>query len=135
MPDNPPPEPPPEVADVITDNPEGIAIAPPAPPAPERGDGPREIAPSVDMSMMRARPPRYPPAMLRRGVQGEVMLRILVTADGRPEKIEVEKSSGHREFDRSAMQAARNWRFNAGVRDGASYAGWALVPVRFTLAD
>ena len=122
------------MADVITDNPEGIAIQPPAPPAPP-SDGPREVAPSVDMSMMRARPPRYPPQMLRRGIQGEVMLRILVSADGRPEKIEVEKSSGHREFDRSAMQAARNWRFNAGVRDGASYAGWALVPVRFSLAD
>ena len=73
--------------------------------------------------------------MLRRGIQGEVMLRILVLPDGRPDKIEVEKSSGHREFDRSAMQAARNWRFNAGVRDGAAYSGWALVPVRFTLSD
>jgi protein TonB len=73
--------------------------------------------------------------MLRRGIQGEVLLRILVGADGRPEKIEIEKSSGHREFDRSAMQAAKNWKFNPGVRDGVAYAGWALVPVRFTLAD
>ena len=71
--------------------------------------------------------------MLRRGVEGEVMLKVLVGVDGKPLKIEVEKSSGYRDFDRSAMQAAKRWRFNPGSKGGVPYDTWVLVPVKFSL--
>lgn len=58
-----------------------------------------------------ATPPRYPPAKLRRGIKGELMLRVLVEADGRISKVEVEKTSGHEDFDSSAIQSVSNWSF------------------------
>lgn len=74
--------------------------------------------------------PRYPPAMLRRGIKGEVLIRIEFGYDGRVSNASVEKSSGHREFDRSALDAARACRFKG------SFGGeTALVPFTFSLAD
>src|SRR5690606_32638682 len=60
---------------------------------------------------VRAPGPDYPRGALRRGESGEVLLRIHVDADGRPERIEVASSSGFRELDRAAERAVRRWRF------------------------
>lgn len=77
-------------------------------------------------------PPRYPPAMLRRGIEGRVVLRALVSNDGRPAHIEVDVSSGYAEFDKSAMQAARNWRFDKA--DTSTTDEWITFPVNFSLS-
>ncbi|NJK92954.1 MAG: energy transducer TonB [Blastochloris sp.] len=71
--------------------------------------------------------------MLRRGIQGVVMLRVLINPDGTPGDIKVDKSSGYASLDRSAMQAAKRWKFNASKRDGAAVQEWVRVPVSFKL--
>ncbi len=78
------------------------------------------------------RPPRYPPAMLRRGIEGRVVLRALVSNDGRPTQIEVDVSSGYAEFDKSAIQAARSWRFDKA--DPTTTDEWITFPVNFSLS-
>jgi len=76
-------------------------------------------------------PPKYPPAALRECVGGEVILIIDVDANGGVTNVSVEKSSRNRDLDRSAMDAARKWRFNPSVRNGAKAAGRVRVPVNF----
>ena len=60
------------------------------------------------------------------------MLRVNIDAAGAVLDVAVEKSSRNRNLDRSAMDAARRWRFNAGMRNGQSVGGAVLVPVNFT---
>lgn len=63
----------------------------------------------IDVPMVSvATQPRYPPAKLRRGIQGGLMLRVPVEANGRISKVEVEKTSGYEDFDRSAIESVAN---------------------------
>ncbi len=105
--------------------------APPAPPAPPVAD----TGASEDPSYRRANPPRYPPAAIRRRMEGEVVLRVLVGLDGSPLKVEIERSSRFRELDQSAMQAVKKWKFNPEVRNGRKIEGWVLVPINFRLNE
>ncbi len=69
----------------------------------------------------------YPADAIRRGQEGEVLLRIRVGEGGVPREIRVARSSGARTLD----EAARN-----GVTQAAplpSRPGWFEVPVRFRL--
>ena len=78
-------------------------------------------------------PPRYPPAALRSGITGTVILIISVDAQGNVTDVEVEKSSRNRDLDRAAMQAARRWRFNPSIVNGQPAPGRVRVPVDFRL--
>ena len=77
--------------------------------------------------------PRYPPQAIRQRHEGTVTLLILVGTDGSVKDVKVDKSSGFRELDRAAMDAARKWRFNPTVRNGQKVEGYARVPVNFNL--
>lgn len=86
----------------------------------------------IDVSYIRTRLPRYPPAALRRGVQGTVMLLVLVGSDGRVLEIKV-RSSVDPLLDEAALKAVQDWQFSPATLDGVPYPDWALVPVRFSL--
>lgn len=77
--------------------------------------------------------PRYPPQAIRQRHEGTVTLLILVAVDGSVKDIKVDVSSGYRELDRAAMDAARRWRFNPTIRNGQKVEGYARVPVNFNL--
>jgi len=62
-----------------------------------------------------------------------VTLRVLVSADGRPDRIELERSSGSKALDLAALHGVREWRFAPALRGGTPYAAWVLVPVIFRL--
>jgi protein TonB len=47
---------------------------------------------------------RYPEAARSNGLEGKVLLRAVVRADGQLADVEVQKSSGHEELDRAAME-------------------------------
>src|SRR5258706_550618 len=79
--------------------------------------------------------PMYPPQAVREHHTGKVILKVLIGTDGSPKEVVVEKSSGYRELDQSAVAAAKNWMFNPGRRDGVPYEGYALIPVDFNLTD
>jgi protein TonB len=74
----------------------------------------------------------YPIIALRNHEQGTVMLRVLVGIDGRPQQIEIDRSSGSHALDVAARDAVRHWIFKPGTRGGVAYAAWALVPVAFS---
>ncbi|HJP97018.1 MAG TPA: energy transducer TonB, partial [Rhodanobacteraceae bacterium] len=124
----PPPAPPPPQEQTVMSTP----AAPPRPPAPP--PPPADVAPSVDISYKNRNPPKYPIQALRQGHQGEVLLAITINAAGAVVDVKVQKSSGYRELDRAAEEAARGWRFNPGIQNGKPSGGVVLVPVNFSLA-
>jgi protein TonB len=88
---------------------------------------------SFEAGYLRNPLPRYPLAARRAGEHGTVTLRVLVTRDGLPARVDVEKSSGSTHLDRAALEAVRAWRF-APARQGAEpVESWLLVPVVFRL--
>ena len=82
-----------------------------------------------------ATPPAYPIRALRAGVQGTVLLKVLVDASGKPAQVAIEHSSGSRTLDEAARQhVLAAWRFHPAIRDGHAIEAWALVPVQFNLS-
>ena len=71
--------------------------------------------------------PDYPSDAMRRNESGTVVVRIAVGSDGKPDDVEVLRSSRSRSLDRAATQAARRWRFQPGRT------GTVEVPFEFKL--
>jgi len=69
----------------------------------------------------------YPEEAVRRGQQGEVLLRIRIGAEGVPKEIRIARSSGARALD----DAARRGVVRAAPLPSAP--GWVEVPVHFRL--
>jgi protein TonB len=63
------------------------------------------------------------------------LLKVLVGADGTPQEITVEKSSGSRLLDQAAIAAVKTWVFNPGQKGGKASSGYALVPIDFNLSE
>ncbi len=55
--------------------------------------------------------PIYPKKSLMLSQVGEVELKLEINNEGKVLSVEILKSSGHKELDRSAQQAAYNWLF------------------------
>ena len=79
-------------------------------------------------------PPVYPKEAEKKGIEGTVGLRVLVTEKGTVDKVEIESSSGHREMDEAAIKAARKTRFRPAVKDGQRVAMWINYPIQFALS-
>lgn len=79
--------------------------------------------------------PRYPGFDGMYGIQGTVVLLVLVMPSGQVVDIKVEKSAGHRELDRAAIDAARQWHFIPERKNGMAVAGYARIPVIFSTPD
>lgn len=102
-----------------------------APPA-RAADPPRLVAAHADRRLC---PPAPHPAALReRGIEGAVLLRVLVDAQGRPADVQVANGSGWRLFDEAALQQVRACRFVPATQGGQAIDSWVEFPVRFALA-
>ena len=122
-----------ETEAVAADQPEQASApaeaTPPAPSAVATGES-RPPRPVAGMTPS----PRYPPAELRRGRGGTVMLRVDVGPNGVPTAVTVAESSRSRALDRAAIDAVRDWRFEPALVDGQPAAGTVRVPIEFTPA-
>ncbi|HEX8886482.1 MAG TPA: energy transducer TonB, partial [Noviherbaspirillum sp.] len=128
------PAPPPVTA--APSAPEPQAAAPAAPPAPPAPPAPAAPAPPKTVSGVEyVQPPQpdYPPIAKRMGEEGKVMLRVLVSERGRPEKVDVQKSSGYARLDEAARQAAMRAVFKPHLEDGRPVAVYALIPINFSI--
>lgn len=77
--------------------------------------------------------PNYPRLARQRYWQGRVVLRVLVTAEGRCGELSVYRSSGHELLDEAALAAVRQWRFVPGKQGDMAVASWVNVPIEFEL--
>lgn len=90
--------------------------------------------PVFDAAYLNNPRPAYPEAAVRRGVTGVVLLRVLVSVEGRAESVEVERSSGSRLLDDAAIATVKaSWRFVPAKRGGAPVAATVIVPIKFEL--
>src|SRR5690606_21382632 len=76
-------------------------------------------------------PPKYPAEAAKAGLDGQVLLKVLVAADGSVRKAVVERSSPAGVFDAVTLEAVRQWQFTPRVENGKAVEGWVRVPVDF----
>jgi TonB family protein len=75
----------------------------------------------------------YPPALLEQGIEGRVLLRLFVDANGKLmlDSTRVAESSGYPALDSAALSGARELRFSPALRSGRPVAAPFLQPVHF----
>jgi TonB family protein len=73
----------------------------------------------------------YPAHLWRYDVEGEVVLRIHITAAGTVDSVELKESSGSEELDEIALRGARELEYHPALKGEDPVATWALLPVRF----
>lgn len=107
-----------------------VAAPAPAPAAAPSARGPVTVsgveylsAPKVD----------YPISARRAGIEGKVMLRLLIDEKGLPQRADIQQSSGHPRLDEAARNAALRALFKPHVEDGHPMPVYALVPISFSL--
>jgi TonB family protein len=78
-------------------------------------------------------PMEYPPALLEQGIEGRVLLRLYVDAQGKliPDSTRLAESSGYPALDSAAVNGARQLRFSPALRNGRAIAAPFLQPVHF----
>lgn len=77
--------------------------------------------------------PLYPPLARTARIQGEVVLRAIISRDGVIERLQVVRS-GHPMLDRAALEAVSQWRFRPYVLNGQPIEIETEVTVNFILA-
>jgi protein TonB len=106
----------------------------PAPPGPKTDVAGIAVAPaSFSATYLGNPPPRYPPVAREMGVQGTVTLKVQVTREGLPARVDVEQTSGSTVLDQAALEAVRTWRFAPARRNGEAVEDIMMVPVVFRL--
>lgn len=137
VPINPPTQQPVLDQDVIV--PEGNEYVPPNNIEPTPDIGPTQPTnpgplPSTRLEYASAPAPVYPREAMLDGIEGTVLLKVLVDVDGKPLSVEIERSSGNRRLDDAARrQVLRKWMFRPAIRDGQAIQVFGLVPVHFSL--
>ena len=75
----------------------------------------------------------YPTALLEQGIEGRVLLRLFVDAQGTlvPDSTRVAESSGYPALDSAALTGSTELRFSPALRNGRPVAALFLQPVHF----
>lgn len=104
------------------------------------GGGGDDLTAAFDVGELdqRARPifqaaPVYPFELRQKKVEGTVYMLFIVDKDGRVVNPRVEKSD-HPAFERPALEAVRQWKFEPAVRGGEKVASKMRIPIRFALS-
>lgn len=126
------PAPPPEPAPAA---PVAMPPAPPTPPAPTPPPAPppRKMIPATAVRYAVEPPFEVPRAARRAGEHGTVVLRVVVSAQGLPLTVSVQRSSGFPRLDEQALWAMRQARFQPYTEDGRALEVEALAPVEYPL--
>jgi TonB family protein len=78
--------------------------------------------------------PRYTKAAMDAGIQGGVMLEAVVREDGTVGEVRV-KTSLDKQFglDEEAVKAVKDWRFEAGRKDGVAVPVMVEIELKFSV--
>jgi periplasmic protein TonB len=77
--------------------------------------------------------PVYPLHAARRGIQGEVRVQFLVTAEGTVQDIEILAAEPEEVFEKSVIDCVSRWRFQPGRVQGIPVAALAQTTIKFQL--
>lgn len=78
-------------------------------------------------------PPKYPRLARKRGIEGRVILQLIIDREGRVAQLRVEHSSGSKLLDRAAQKAVQRWRFVPAKPHGITEVSSVRVPIDFVL--
>lgn len=107
---------------------------PPAPPPTQSQSETPAAFPADHRLCSERQTARHYPAMLReRGIQGQVLLRVKVDADGRAAEVVVAGGSGFRLLDEAARRVAESCPYLPARRGDQKLVSWVEYPVRFAL--
>lgn len=99
----------------------------------DAGPAGRISPPRFDADYLKNPAPAYPRSSRERGEAGLVVLRVLVSRDGLPLEIDLQRSSGFERLDEAALAAVRHWQFLPARQGGEAIAARVLVPISFNL--
>lgn len=74
--------------------------------------------------------PDFPAVMRKARIDGKVILALIVSANGKPEQVQVEQAT-HPLFADAALAAVRHWRFKPATKDGHPVASSFSLPLEF----
>ncbi len=77
--------------------------------------------------------PYYPASAKRNGIQGKVLIDVVVKIDGTPATVQILRSSGSSDLDEAALDAVKQWKFIPARRGGNLIQANAIVPVEFKI--
>lgn len=76
------------------------------------------------------RPP-YPLAAFLDRIEGQVILRVHVMANGKPAEIQLLRSSGSPQLDKSALDTLAGWELQPARKNGEAIDQWIEIPIFF----
>ncbi len=119
---------------VVAPQPPVVTLPDPAPPAAAARAAPAPVTPPVfDADYLLNPAPAYPREARRNGEQGRVVLRVLVSAAGTADEVQLRTSSGHPRLDEAARDTVRRWKFVPARRGTEPVPAWVLIPISFRL--
>ncbi|MDO9513225.1 MAG: energy transducer TonB [Elusimicrobiota bacterium] len=77
--------------------------------------------------------PDYPDVASSKGIEGVVVLKILIDREGKVAMVKVQDNGGFYEFGRSASRTVKRWRFEPAKIMNMPVAVWCIQTVRFEL--
>jgi TonB family protein len=92
-----------------------------------------EVVASTALNKVHHVDPQYPQAARAREVDGWVDLELTVKADGSVDDVNVRQSEPAEIFDKAAVDAVRQWRYEPVIRNGQAVDQRTRVRIRFKL--
>ena len=83
--------------------------------------------------IIRQMPVSYPAEAKRGGLEGHVVVRVLIGTNGKADKMEVVESEPEGVFDEAALKSLKYWQFRPGILGGELVATWVKIPLSFKL--
>jgi protein TonB len=107
-------------------------VAPPPPPAPKKPTGPIRITEEVTPPEPISQPkPEYPAALKAQGIEGVVMVRLVISETGAVTDAKVLK--GPNEFHAACLGVVKSWRYKPAILDGKPVSVVKIVRIPFKL--
>lgn len=93
------------------------------------------IKPIIDPRHKASFQPDYPGTMIRAGLEGVAVVRVLIGTDGRVKEVEAVRADEEDFLKVTRAHALRKWRFKPATQDGIPIESWKEMTVRFEFPD
>jgi len=100
----------------------------------QQAPSPDQIAVDKEPTVLKQVEPKYPELALKAGLEGRVVVKIWVGADGTPKQVVILKSDSD-VFNQVTIDAAKQFLFTPAYIKDKPVSVWVSVPFKFKLAD
>ncbi|WP_286262566.1 energy transducer TonB [Thalassotalea atypica] len=78
----------------------------------------KEITTITNAKALKRVPPKYPVEYAKQGAEGWVIVSYVVEPDGNTSNVLIERSSGRKRFEKEALRAIKDWKYNPALENG-----------------